>query len=194
MEGSPIINVRELGGGLFDGCGSYTVHMLCVIFGASAVASLSSEDIEVVSTPSPDGEVDWDTTVTIRMCGAVAVLTHRAADEARRSVVAGESGSLEFTLPRLEDVALNGQLHKFPYGTGAPFSDLPAHEPGAPVGVHAGLGVQALVVRDALVSGFRGPGAPHLTLDVMRAMAHAMDLVRRRIPSHLQFVSEDLEQ
>ena len=38
LESSPVINLRSMGGGLFDGCGSYTTFTLCVIFGAAAVA------------------------------------------------------------------------------------------------------------------------------------------------------------
>ena len=87
MNGSPLINKRNLGGGIFDGCGSYNFHAMCVIFGAAAVAALTPEDVTVTSSAGPPGvgdEVDWDTSVTVRIGGMQALLMHRAADDAWR--------------------------------------------------------------------------------------------------------------
>lgn len=190
MRGSPVINKRAMGGGLFDGCGSYTAHALVVVFGAAAVAALRPVDLDVVSTAGPAGvgeEVDWDTTVTVRICDAVAVLTHRAADDAWQSVVRGERGLLEFDLPRLARVSLDGAPMQVTY-TGAPdAADLPADEPGAPHGLHTGLGVEAHAVHCALRAGATGPGLAQLPLEEMRAVAHLMDLVRQRLPTHLHY-------
>lgn len=189
MENSSIINSRSLGGGLFDGCGSYTMHALCVIFGAAALADLRPGDVKVESVPGHNGEVDWDTTVTLRLCGATVLLTHRAMDDARTSIVRGERGVIEFTLPRLESVTVNGERFDTSYG-GPPFAALAPGEPGAPGGLHLGLGVEAAAVQRALAAGVRGPGMAELPLSEMRAVAHAMDLVRHRIPTHLHFKPE----
>lgn len=186
MQESPIINKRSFGGGLFDGCGSYTTHALCVIFGAEAVAALRPEDVEVTSAAGPNGEVDWDTTATLRMLGgATAVLTHRAADDARTSVVHGDSGKIEFELPRLPWVAVNGEKVDAGYTGDADARDLPEGEPGAPCGLHPGLGMQAAAVQRALRAG--ATSAEWLPPDVMRSMAHAMDLIRHCIPTHLHY-------
>lgn len=187
LRSSPIINRRALGGGLFDGCGSYTAHCLCVLFGAAAVAALRPQDVEVASVAGgPGDEVDYDTTATVRICGCSAFLTHRAAEAARRSIVRGERGCMEFELPRLQYVVLNGERIDTAYGGGAPFADLPSGEAGAPHGVHPGLGVQAAAFQRAL-HGADGPGTVELPLDVMRAMAHVMNLIRHRIPTHIHY-------
>eukprot|EP00928_Gymnodinium_smaydae_P089371 TRINITY_DN73346_c0_g1_i1.p1 TRINITY_DN73346_c0_g1~~TRINITY_DN73346_c0_g1_i1.p1 ORF type:complete len:359 (+),score=44.38 TRINITY_DN73346_c0_g1_i1:84-1160(+) len=189
MRNSPIINSRELGGGLFDGCGSYTAQMLCVLFGAAAVSALRPEDLNVASTPgpTPTGEVDWDTTVTMRLAGAEVLLTHRATDEARQSLVLGEHGSLAFTLPRLEEVIVNGMPIATPYADSPPFVDLYADEPGAPRGLHPGLGEEVLAVHRAMSAQRKEPGSTELPLDVIRAMNHFLDLVRNRLPTHVHF-------
>lgn len=187
MENSPIINLKALGGGLYDGCGSYTAHALCFLFGADAVAALRPENVLVESDPSPNGQVDYNTKVTLQLCGVTAILNHRASDEGRKSFVTGELGSIEFTLPRLEEVIVNGKVCKTPYGIEEPFRDLSKDEPGAPHGVHTGLGVEAAVVQRAVAAGVRGPGTPELSLEVMIAMAHLMDLVRQCIPTHLNY-------
>ena len=192
---NPILNSRETGGGVFDGCGSYSTHALCEIFGAEAVAALRPSDVQVASTASPSGAVDWSTTATLRMRGgAVAVLTHRAADDARPSVVHGAHGSIEFTLPYLNSVTVRRVgdsaadapvTHNTSYGGLEPLTDLDEGEPSAPHGIHPGLGVQAAAVQREVLAGTSGPGTPYLTAEVMRAMAHAMDLIRHRIPTHL---------
>jgi len=186
MNNSPIINSRVLGGGLFDGCGSYTTHMLCVIFGADAIQALCPQDIDVSSIPGPNGEVDWDTTVNMRICDATVVLTHRAIDKAPPSTVRGETGSIEFVLPRLPNVVVDGVAIDTAYG-GSPFADLPENEPGFPHGIHTGLGVEAARFQQALSAGRVGPGTRELPLEEIYAMSHAMDLIRHCIPTHLHY-------
>jgi hypothetical protein len=112
--------------------------------------------------------------------------------------VHGEHGALEFTLPYLHSIVHNGEEVHTTYGDGPPFAELPPDAPGAPHGLHAGLGVEALAVQTELLNcggaagggaaaAPVGPGTAYLPLDVMRAMAHFMDLVRRQIPTHMRY-------
>merc|ERR1712232_306695 len=156
MESSSIINRRSLGGGIFDATGSYTTHALCVIFGAAAVLALCPSDVDVVSTPDPNGEVDWETVARIRICGITALLTHRVTDEKIPSTVQGTTGSIEFTLPKLEYVTVNGERFETGYGGMEPLTDLEISEPKAPHGEHPGLGVEAICFHRALAAGAIG--------------------------------------
>ena len=197
---NPILNSRELGGGIFDGAGSYSVHALCTIFGPQHILALGAEDVAVSSVASPDGQVDWETTVKLRVRGAEVVLTHRAADDARESIIRGRRGEIVFTLPYLHSVRVNDVVHDTSYGSGEPLAQLPDGSPGGAHGLHPGLGVEALAVQRELLASratavgegaTRPPGASYhasyLPLDVMRAMSHLMDLVRHRIPTHKHF-------
>lgn len=194
-----IINSRELGGGLFDGAGSYSTHALCVLFGPLAVLALTPEDVDVFSAPSPDGEVDWETSVRLRVGRARVLLTHRAADDARESIVRGERGEVAFTLPYLHSVIVNGVVHDTSYACPEPLTPLPEDSPGGSCGLHPGLGVEAFAVQRELLAARAaraegreagaGPWASYLPLDVMRAMSHLMDLIRHRIPTHKHFIA-----
>uniref|UniRef100_A0A0G4IDY6 D-xylose 1-dehydrogenase (NADP(+), D-xylono-1,5-lactone-forming) n=1 Tax=Chromera velia CCMP2878 TaxID=1169474 RepID=A0A0G4IDY6_9ALVE len=179
MESSPIINSKALGGGLFDGCGSYTAHALCEIFGADKVASLRPEDVEVESKPGPDGETDWDTTVTVYMrhddVTVPVLMTHRAVekgDPVWRSFVKGCNGTLSFDLPKVQSVDFNGEAIEF-------------DDSGR--GSHAGLGVEARALHQAIAEGVTGAGVAALPEGVIQAMAHVMELVRCCIPTHLLY-------
>jgi hypothetical protein len=196
--------------------GSYSTHALCVIFGAAAVSALRPSDVEVVSTASLSGRVDWDTTVTLQIGGAVAVLTHRAADDARPSLVRGARGAISFVLPYLHSVTFRGLndsaegtadiaddtsfpnmvVHDTSYGDLLPLTNLAEGELSAPHGLHPGLGVQAAAVQHELLAAgaARGPGKSYLTVEEMRAVAHVMDLVRRRIPTHLHYQEAPSQQ
>ena len=133
------------------------------------------------------------------MRGASVTLTHRAADDARESVVRGQSGEIAFTLPYLDYVRVNGVVHDTRYASGERLglADLPEDSPGGAHGLHPGLGVEALAVQhellaaraaaDADAESGAGPGASYLPLEVMRAMSHLMDLVRHRIPTHKHY-------
>ena len=79
------------------------------LFGAAAVQALTPTDVDVESAAGPNTEVDYDTTATVRIQGAVAVLTHKATDTALPSVVYCERGKIEFDLPRLTSVSKNGE-------------------------------------------------------------------------------------
>merc|ERR1739841_92042 len=103
----------------------------------------------------------------LKLNGTDVVLTHRAADHTWPSRVIGDSGSIEFSLPRLEEVTINGLVQKTSYGSAPIFCDLPASEPSAPRGLHPGLGVEAVAVHRALAANVFGPGTPELPLDVM---------------------------
>ena len=187
---NPIINSRELGGGLFDGAGSYSVHMLCVVFGAEPILGLGPGDVHVTSSASPDGQVDWDTTVRLKLGGASVVLTHRAADDARESTVRGTRGEIGFTLPYLHHVRVNDVEIDTRYAASEHLGELAGDSPGGPHGLHPGLGIEALAVqRELAAHAAKGedassPDTSYLPSEVMRAMSHLMDLVRHRIPTH----------
>lgn len=187
LRSSPIINRRDMGGGIFDGTGSYTCHALCAVIGAAAVAALTPEDVDVTSTAGPNGEVDWETNATVRVGGTTARLTHRAADDLWPSVVRGERGTLEFDLPRLQSLVVNGEAVDVAYAGPPGVTDLPVEAPGGPHGVHPGLGVEAACVHRAILAGETRAGTAALPLDVMRAVAHLMDLIRHQIPTHLHY-------
>ena len=190
---NPIINSKELGGGLFDGAGSYSTHIICVLFGPHAILALTADDVDVSSSPSLDGQVDWDTSVRLRVGRARVLLTHRAADDARESVIRGDRGEITFTLPYLHTVTVNGVVHDTGYSSPAPLSALPEGSPGGSCGLHPGLGVEAHAVQQELLASRdaraedAGLWASYLPLEVMRAMSHLMDLIRHRIPTHKHF-------
>lgn len=188
---NPILNSRDLGGGLFDGAGSYSVHAVCVIFGAEPILALGRGDVHVTSIASPDGQVDWDTTVRLQLGRASVVLTHRAADDARESVVRGTRGEISFTLPYLHHVRVNDVEIDTSYAACEQLGELAGDSPGAPHGLHPGLGIEALAVRREILAArtanggdAASPGTSYLPLEVVRAMSHLMDLVRQQIPTH----------
>lgn len=172
MNESPLLTNAALGGGIYEGTGSYTAQMLVTLMGVNAVRALRSENVRVQSVPSR--KVDWSTLVYIDFpSGTRATLSHHARDKTDRSKVVFQCGSILFDLPKLEQITINGE----------PLSH--SATPLMPHGAHPGLGLEAAHAMDLIASHkFESPLLPH---DTSLAILHLMDLVRAKIPTHVSY-------
>ena len=174
MHESPLLTSSQLGGGIYEGTGSYTAHMLVAIMGVNVVMALRHERITVSSIKGPGG-VDWQTMVNIEFpSGTMAVLSHVAYNDTTLSKVTSHSGGVEFNLPKISRITTEG---------------VPIELECDGVGKHPGLGSEAQHAMDLLATGTLE--SPLLTYDTSRAIVHLMDLVRSKIRSHPHYIMTD---
>jgi len=168
MNTSPLLTSRQLGGGIYEGTGSYTAHMLVTLMGVNVILALRPERV-VVSSVQGQGGVDWETIVTIEFpSGTKAVLSHVAYDNVTLSRVSSNSGIIEFDLPKIQTITTEGAV-------------MPLQCNGR--GDHPGLGWEASHAMDLLASGkVESPLLPH---DVSRAVTYLMDIVRSKLANQL---------
>jgi len=171
MQQSPLLTSAALGGGIYDGTGSYTAHILVSLMGVNAIGGVRPRHVRVQSASI--GKVDWSTTASIDFpSGTQVTLSHLAHDEQRMSKVVFQCGSVEFDLPKLKRVTIDGQ----------PLSnDVQSTERG----VHPGLGHEAAHAMELIEKNqIESPLLPHNT---SLAMMHVMDLIRVNIPTHVLY-------
>lgn len=175
MHTSPLLTSPQLGGGVYEGTGSYTAHMLVVLMGVNVVMNLRPERVTVSSIKGP-GSVDWQTMVRIEFpSGTMAILSHVAYNDTTQSKVVSHSGVVEFDLPKILRITTEG---------------VPLMLGCAGSGEHPGLGWEASHAMDLVTTGaLESPLLPHGT---SLAIAHLMDIVRSKIRSHPQYIMNDV--
>lgn len=162
MQNSHLLTSPSLGGGIYEGTGSYTAHMLVSLMGVNAITALHPHNV-VVSSTKGQGDVDWETIVTIDFpSGSKAVLTHVAQNDTTPSKVASHSGNITFDLPKISYIQVDGKL-----------LDIEGQ------GRHPGLGWEVSHAMELLTLGaIESPLLPH---DVSLATGHLMDIVRSKM-------------
>lgn len=164
MHNSPLLTSSRLGGGIYEGTGSYTAHMLVTLMGVNNVMALRTERVVVSSVQGPGG-VDWQTMVNIEFpSGTRAILSHVAYNSTTLSKVSSHSGVVEFDLPKISQINTEGTS---------------IQKECAGVGAHPGLGWEASHAMDLIAAGRLE--SPLLTYDVSKAVTHLMDIVRDKI-------------
>lgn len=172
MKSSTLLTSPLLGGGIYEGTGSYTAHMLVMLMGTNAIMALRPERVIVSSTEGP-GSVDWQTIVSIEFpSGTTATLSHVAYDDTAPSKVTSFGGAVEFNLPKISSITVEGDA-----------IDLSL----ADLGQHSGLGWEAIHAMDLIVSN--SIQSPRLSNEVSLATTHLMDLVRSKIRTHPRYGS-----
>lgn len=172
MKNSPLLTSPKLGGGIYEGTGSYTAHMLVSLMGVNVVMGLRAERVIVSSIKGPGG-VDWQTIVKIEFpSGTTAELNHVAYDSATLSKVSSHGGVVEFDLPKISTIITE---------------HVPMELECSGSGAHPGLGHEASHAMDLIATG--KIESPLLPYDTSIAIIHLMDLIRSKIRSHPRHVS-----
>ena len=177
LNSSPILGRADLGGGIFDGCGSYTTHALMSIVGMDAFQNIDYDAMETTFAMD-ENSIDIEATIQLNEPTWNAVLQHSFTTVKRKSVVKYETATIEFDLSTLDTfwVTRNDGLS---YTISVP-------DPLDTIDPHVGLNTELNRMHQAIESNSAatGAGVEPYTSSEMEMVAAFMDIIRSRRFKH----------
>lgn len=171
LRTSPILGRSDLGGGIFDGCGSYTTFALLSIVGLDYFQMINFDTVQSSFTID-ENSIDLEATVTIHEPSWSATLHHSFSDLKRRSVVQYETASVEFELSKMDTfwVTRNDGI-SYTISVPDPLQTIDPH-----VGLNSELNQMHLAI-DMGTTEFGAGVEPYTSLE-MESVSNFMDHIR----------------